>query len=167
VWYRPVMAETGTLSDLLAAQSERKLIKMRDGIVSEMERLRLELRLVEGAISKKRKPSEETPVRQAGPVRLSASPVPRSERNGRFEGLPSDELLAYVMEIGQPVRAPEVREYLLSKGIVRKLEAVRVALHRLEEKKKLVRDFEGRYIPVPAGQQELREGDATQVERAQ
>lgn len=138
------MPDTGTLSDLLAAQTERKLNKMRDGIVTEIERLRLELRFVEDAIGKKRRGKSEA----ARAVLPGMAPSPR-DRTGQFDGLPRAELLAYVTEMGRPVKAPDVRRHLAEKGINRNLEAVRVALNRLQRSGVLIRDADGRYV-VPS-----------------
>lgn len=143
------MAEQLTVSDLLAAQTERKLTKMRDGIISEMDRLRTELRFVDDALSKKRKPREAAPVDRPAESRKEQPKPRRVSQSGQFEGLPRDELLRYVKEYGQPVSAPEMREYLTTKGIVRKTEAVRIALARLVRDGRLTRIETGKFA-VPS-----------------
>ncbi len=114
------MADYDTLTELLIAQPERKLQKLRNGIVTEIERLGVELRLVDEALTRKRS-------------------------RGR-----SDEALAHIKEIGHPVKPPEVREVLVTKGIVRKVEAVRTAMTRLVSDGLLERTHDGRFA-VPNG----------------
>jgi hypothetical protein len=135
------MAEQITVSDLLAAQTERKLTRMREGIIGEMDRLRTELKLVDEALSRKRKPREDA----SQPRPQSEVIAARVSRDGRFDGLPRDELLALVAEFGSPVKPAEMREFLMGKGIVRKTEAVRVAMNRLVQAGRLTRSAEGRF----------------------
>lgn len=141
------VADYSTLSELLAAQSEKKLIKLRGSILTEINRLGLELRLVEDALNRKGR----SRVAQAAAgissgkstvaVKTAAAPT-----NG---GLARDDLLGYVREIGHPTTPTEVRDVLAAKGIVRRIEAIRVALSRLQKAGGLVRDEEGKYA-VPS-----------------
>jgi hypothetical protein len=131
------MAEIATVSHLLDAQPERKLRRLRDGILAEITRLQDEMRLVESALERKR--SAHTPA-------VSTRPVgPHKANGGRFEGLAREELLRHVQAVGHPVTAPEMREILESKGIVRKTEAIRTGLARLVAREQLVRLSTGRF----------------------
>lgn len=141
------MAEQLTVSDLLAAQPERKLYRMRSGIIAAMEMLQVELRQVDDAIERKRAGRER--VDPAQPVVEPSAVATRSNGDGRFEGLSRDELFAYVVEFGAPVKVTEMRKFLATKGIERTTEAVRVGLNRLHKAGRLVRIPDGRFV-VPS-----------------
>lgn len=117
-----------TLGELLMGQSERKLQKMRDGITTEINRLGIELKFVDDALAKKRSRSGRSDAQV------------RPANGGRpVDGLPRSQLLQYVVEVGHPVTVADMRAVLAGKGIVRRAEAIRNSLVRLETDGKLVR----------------------------
>lgn len=131
------MAEL-TVMELLASQPERKLRRMHDGILAEIDRLQTELRQVDEALTLKRS--------RLGHGGAAASPVAADKNHtGRFEGLPREELLAHVARVGRPVSAPEMRGILEAKGIVRRTEAVRTGLARLVQRHELIRTEDGKF----------------------
>jgi hypothetical protein len=145
--------EPTTLSDLLAAQGERKLRKMREGITRELERLRIELELVDTALMRKisAKQNAATPSRRADVVSPTGSvvfearaTVPVRGSNGGFTGLSREELFDFVVERGGTVTAPEMQAFLAKKGIEKNVEAVRVGLTRLAKDGRLIRE-QGRF----------------------
>jgi hypothetical protein len=143
------MADSLTLTDLLMSQTERKLTRMREAIVAERDRLGTELKLVDEALARKQRGKQPRTDEQRKP-KPSNGGAAKSPADGRFEGLSRDALYEYVAEYGQPVKAPEMRDYLATKGIVRNVEAVRVALVRLTRDKRLTRYPDGRFA-VPNG----------------
>jgi len=124
------MSAPGTLTDLLISQTERKLTTMRNGIRDEIDRLSIELRLVEDAIERKRQRNDARP-----------KPVPTPGEVGRFDGLPREALLTYVEMMNHPSVSPaEVRQYLIDGfGIERSVEAIRNGLVRLQGDGSLIR----------------------------
>lgn len=140
------VADYSTLSELLAAQSEKKLIKLKVSILSEIQRLGLELRLVEDALNRKGRNRVASAVAAIGNDRPALKTPNAAATNG---GLSRADLLGYVREIGHPTTPAEVRDFLASKGIVRRIEAIRVALSRLLKAGALVRTEEGKYA-VPS-----------------
>ena len=182
------MSDPTTLGELLAAQGERKLEKLRRGIAEEINRLGTELKIVDDALNRKRREklvaAREKPVRADLVVTnetgvTSVIEVKKSAPNGsaatQFKGLSREDLLAYVVEIARPVSAPDVQRYLVSKGIVRNREAVRVSLTRLVRDGSLVRrnglysvpsqDRDGDKVeagePLSAGLQPRKSGEAS------
>jgi hypothetical protein len=132
------MPDHSSVSDLLLAQTERKLVRMRAGILNEIDRLRIELKMVDEAIGKK-KP------RTAKAEPATSAPAQTTNGGKPADGLSRAELLLHVSEVGHPVKAAEMRDVLATKGIFRRVEAVRNGLVRLEGDGKLVRDSEGRF----------------------
>ncbi|MHB8651341.1 MAG: hypothetical protein ACYDBR_14390 [Gaiellaceae bacterium] len=139
------MADPTTVSELLATVSERKLAKMRGGVVEQIERLGLELRLIDDALSKKR---PQRVREDDGSVAIQRVAKRNGARvaGGQFEGLSRLDLLGYVSEMKRPVRPPEVRDFLVTKGIVRTSEAIRVALLRLHKSGMLDRLQDGTFV---------------------
>jgi hypothetical protein len=128
-----------TVTGLLAAQTERKLEKMRQAIVSEQHRLNLELRLVDEALERKRARSAEG----------RSSP----KRNVRqSDGLARGELLVHVANMNRHiVKAAEVKSYLATQGIERSVQAVRNGLVRLAGDGALTQTPEGFAVPSANG----------------
>jgi hypothetical protein len=125
------MAEANTLSGLLKAQPMGRLVKLRKGIVAEIDKLNDELRHVDAAMESKR--SE------------MVAPQERTAKKRTNGGLPRSELLKHVADIGRPVKPPEMRDALAAKGIDRTVEAVRISLARLQRDGSLVRDADGSF----------------------
>jgi hypothetical protein len=134
------MPDFDSVTELLIAQNERKLHKLRAGIVAEINRLGGELKLVDDALAKKRSRSSAAATR--------SSPAEGSNGASR-EGLPRTELFEYVTEMGKPAKAAQVRDFLLAKGIVRRVEAVRNGLVRLERDGALIRTPDGEFAVAP------------------
>jgi hypothetical protein len=143
------MADYTTISEMLAGMPERKLHKMRGSIVTEINRLGIELRMVDDAIAKKTRGKAE---KRAAVDRGTASETNgRTESSGQFEGLPRRDVLAHVVEMKRPsVRPQDVQQHLAAKGIVRTVEAIRVALTRLAADGALVRTADKGFA-VPSG----------------
>jgi hypothetical protein len=135
------MADYTTLTDLLIDQSERKLHKLEANIIGEIERLGDELKLVRKALARKTRGSEA--------ARSAPNAAKRKGANGskgRFDGLPRAELLALVVEMNKPAFRPaDVRDFLMAKGIVRRVEAVRNGLMRLVNDGSLHRNADGSF----------------------
>jgi hypothetical protein len=121
------------LTDLLLTQSEAKLQRLRTGILSEIERLGLELRVVDEVLTRKR-----------GAKATVAAPKP-SHTNGRANELSRGELYAFVVEFGKPAKPTPLAQFISTKGVPRRPEAVRNGLMRLVKDKKLVRLRDGSY----------------------
>lgn len=135
------MANYGTLTDLLIDQPERKLKKLETSIVHEIERLGGELKIVRSALARKAREREGTTT--AGPKRKPS--------NG--EGLSRGDLLAHVIRMNRDAFRPaDVRDYLTTQGIVRRVEAVRNSLVRLVDDGHLERTADGSFaVPVSSG----------------
>jgi hypothetical protein len=144
------MPQFDTVTELLVSQTERKLQKLRDSIVAEIQRLGLELKLVDEALNRKR-----SRARDAVPV--ARTPQVKSGKGHAHDGLPRSELLVYVTEMKRPVKPSQVRDHLATKGIVRRVEAVRNGLIRLERDGTLTRLPDGRFA-VPS-----KNGDGLEV----
>lgn len=141
------MPDYETLSQFLDAQTERKLQKMREGIRNKIDGLAGELRMVEAALTRKR------PKVRAEPT-AAATTTPKG-RNGQ---LSRGELYQYLIEVGRPVRPAEMRDFLAEKGILRRPEAIRNSLVRLEADGKLKRNSDGRFGVAGTG------GDGAETE---
>jgi hypothetical protein len=129
-----------TLSQFLDAQTERKLQKMRDGIRGKIDNLATELQMVESALARKRPK-----------VRAEPAVAPANGSKTRNGQLSRAELYRYVVEVGHPVKAAEMRTILAEKGIIRRVEAVRTSLVRLEADGKLKRGSDGRFGVAASG----------------
>jgi hypothetical protein len=127
------MPEFDTISQMLEAQGERKLQKLRTGIMERIDLLAAELKMVDAAIARKQ--------------RAKAATAEGTTKNGgkASDGLPRAELLRYVREVGHPVKAAEMKDVLAKKGIIRRTEAVRNGLVRLERDGELARTKDGRF----------------------
>jgi hypothetical protein len=113
------MADRDSVTDLLMAQSERKLQRMRAGILAEIERLGVELKMVDEALRRRDRSRPNGGDDKPATSRRISKQLTRKQLHG------------YVVEVGHPVRAPEMREVLASKGIVRSTESIRNHLMRL------------------------------------
>lgn len=148
------MADSDTVTELLIAQTERRLNRLREGIASEINRLGTELKLVDEALVRKK-----FRVRDEAPRPGAAAGNSGAGKGGkRFEGLPRSEVLTVVAAMGRPVRAAEVRDELMTKGVVRRAEAIRNALIRLERDGSLFRTAEGLFAV------RSQNGDSVEVE---
>jgi hypothetical protein len=130
------MSDTDSLTDLLLAQSERKLDKMRDNIEAQIRTLQVQLGIVEDALNRKRSKKRSEPNRDNG-----------HGVEGR-KGFPRASLLAHVQTFDSPFRPAEARDLLKREGIELRVEAVRNGLVRLERDGSLERLEDGRYVVV-------------------
>jgi hypothetical protein len=157
-----LMADFATLSEMLAAQSERKLQKLREGITAEITRLGAELRIVDDALARKqRREKTPAPIREQTPTVILAESVQRRRGSNGKAGLARTELLGYILAVDKPVTTAEVQTILAGKGIIRTVEAVRVAMSRLEGDGSLVRLPDGRFAAPSrdGGGDEVESGD--------
>jgi hypothetical protein len=141
------MPDYDTLTELLVDQSERKLKKLRANIVGEIERLGVELKVVDAALAQQARAADPNrPVRGRGRKDANGS-------TGRFDGLSRRELFEHALEMNKPAFKPtDLRDYLITKGIVRRVEAVRNSLVRLVEDGLLERTSDGQFaVPVSNG----------------
>jgi hypothetical protein len=126
------MPDYETLTELLLNQSDAKLRKLRDGIVRKQQSLQFELHLVDEAIKER--------------TRAKASREGTGNGGQPSEGLSRQKLFLYVQEMNRPAKAAEVRAFLATKNIERRVEAVRNGLVRLEDDGLLERDSDGRFV---------------------
>jgi hypothetical protein len=116
----------------------RRLLKIRNGLTGQIEKLQGELAMVEEVIEEKRS--------EAPTVRREAD-----SNGGKFEGLPRSELLKHVREVGRPVKPAEMRDALAAKGIDRRVEAVRNGLMRLVKDGDVKRTRDGKFVVKNGG----------------
>lgn len=136
------MAEYSTLSGMLAAQGERKLVKLREGIVEEIDRLRIELKIVDDALGRKR--------RDKTTVENSDRSSRQTSGSNAGEGLPRTVLMAHIRDIGQREVTPsDVQAYLTLRGVDRSIEAIRTAMGRLARDGALERE-NGHFVVLPS-----------------
>src|SRR5207253_1471490 len=94
------MADYDSLTELLVDQSERKLKKLRANIVGEIERLGVELKVVDAALARKARVADPSrPVRSRGRKDANGS-------TGRFDGLSRRELFDHALEMDKPAFKP-------------------------------------------------------------
>lgn len=140
------MADHSTLTELLLAQSEKKLHKLRTGVMAEINRLGIELRLIEDAIAKKTKAKTQDTA-QAGRRGENGRSAERAQ-TGTFKGLSRGDLLEHMRAVRRPVKPAEMQPILAEKGIAKNVEALRTAMHRLAKDGKLRRLDDGRFEPT-------------------
>lgn len=129
-----------TLTEILADTSAEVLRQVRQRLTETLDDLNNELRLVDRALAKKGEATQAVAVSQ----RVSDL----SAASGRTT-LRRADLLRFVKECGQPVRATDMRDRLAAMGINRSPEAIRNGLVRLVGDGSLVRTDDGRFA-VPS-----------------
>lgn len=136
-------------------------MRLRTSILNEIQRLGLELKFVDEALNRKRAQAGDTTARRRIAGRMN--PVTTETRGGQGKGLPRQDLLAYVAEIGHPVKPAEVRDFLATKGVERNVESVRTGLIRLYKDGELIRTEDLRYaVPVGNGNGATSQAEAPQ-----
>jgi hypothetical protein len=131
------MSSYETLIDLLVSQPPRKLKKLEASTVQEIERLGGELKTIREAMARQGRERET----------VAARPK-RKPTNSN--GLSRGDVLAHVIRMNRPTFRPaDVRDYLLTQGIDRRVEAVRNSLVRLVDDGHLERAADGKRFAVP------------------
>ncbi len=152
------MANYDTLTDLLIDQPERRLKRLEKNLIGELARLGDELKVVQQAIARKASAANSNGV---APIAPRKKAVGNTGPTGRFEGLSRQDLLRHAEQMNRPVfRAPDLQQYLATKGIDRRVEAIRTGLGRLAKDGLLVRTPDGAFAVHPAN----GDGHGTKVE---
>jgi hypothetical protein len=131
------MSSYETLIDLLVSQPPRKLRKLEASTVQEIERLGGELKTIREAMARQ------------GRERETVAPRPKRKPTNS-NGLSRGDVLAHVIRMNKPTFRPaDVRDYLLTQGIDRRVEAVRNSLVRLVDDGHLERAADGKSFALP------------------